>query len=189
MKLIFFRALHGVKVLVFLMLLVAIPDQSVFAEAKNEEASDFKKKTQDAVGDVLGDFLAIKTGKIKSGEQIPLPYYKDGKQAIRKECHFMVSPAELPTATTYVTTSGVFYIKCSVDDRGYVQASVWQRARTADGIKMVDQDSYGAVKKQYDQPGVTTPTGEESLAVQQMRILSEKLWVNYMVVALRSQKN
>ena len=96
----------------FLILSLAI---SLFASvvkaeeaAQVETAFDRLKKRQEKelplpAMESIGNFLAVKTGQVKDGEQIPLPVYEDGKKATRKEVHYVVSPAEIPTHFPYIS--------------------------------------------------------------------------------------
>ncbi|OGX06780.1 MAG: hypothetical protein A3G87_04350 [Omnitrophica bacterium RIFCSPLOWO2_12_FULL_50_11] len=52
----------------------------------------------------FGNFIAVETGVIKNGEQIPLPQYQDGTRATRKECRYFVSPNEISTAMLFSRT-------------------------------------------------------------------------------------
>lgn len=165
---------------------------SLWAQMEKESTQaekEVKRSAEEAVGEVLGNFIAIRTGQVKDGEQIPLPFYQDGKEALREESHYFVSPAEIPTSLTYITSSGAFYIKCSVDQNdGYARVSLWQQSGTGDGIKLVGADTYKQVQQQFVRPGVTSPTGEENIVAAQMKVLSERLLVNYMVISLRSRR-
>jgi ABC-type transport system substrate-binding protein len=68
---------------------------------------------------------------VQDGEQIPLPRYRDGKSAERKDCHYIVSPREISTAFNNLVGSGAYYIKNFVDSEGVAHISLWQRG--ADG--------------------------------------------------------
>src|SRR3990167_9484002 len=56
------------------------------------------------------NYMAIDTGTVKNGEQIPLPIYKYGTKATREECKYLVSPNEITTslATATVYRGGSF---------------------------------------------------------------------------------
>ena len=157
-------------------------------KTQNLKKDRLTRSAEKAVGQVLGNFIAIKTGTIEAGEQIPLPRYQDGKQASRNEVHYLVSPAEVPTSLTYIATSGSFYVKCHVDKRGFVHASLWQQSGTGAGIEMVGENTYEELRKQFEREGITSVTGAENITAQQMKVLSKHLLINYMVIALRSQK-
>ena len=165
---------------------------SLWAQRAKESAQagkEVKHSLEETMGEVLGNFIAIRTGQVKDGEQIPLPFYQDGKEALRKESHYFVSPAEIPTSLTYITSSGAFYIKCSVDQNdGYARVSLWQQSGTGDGIKLVGADTYKQIQQQFANPSVTSQTGGENIVAAQMKVLSERLLVNYMVISLRSKR-
>ncbi|MBI4357749.1 MAG: hypothetical protein HY584_00480 [Candidatus Omnitrophica bacterium] len=120
----------------------------------SQTQKDAKHFQEEAVGDVLGNFIAVRTGQVKDGERIPLPVYQDGKEALRKESHYFVSPAEIPTSLTYVTSSGAYYIKCFADPDGYARVSLWLQSGTGDGIKMVGADTYQQLQQQHVRLGV-----------------------------------
>jgi hypothetical protein len=144
--------------------------------------------------DSVGNYIAVQTGQVRDGEQIPLPTYQDGKQATRKEVHYMVSPAEVPTSMTYITNqaSGTFYIKCDADSEGVVHISLWQQSGTGQGTEVVSSDSYRVVKENFNRAGITNAEGKEgadNVVTEQMKALSQRLIANYMVIAVRSPKN
>ena len=134
----------------------------------------------------IGNFIAIGTGTVKDGEQIPLPQYQDGTRALRKQCYYFVSAAEVPTALTYIQTSGAFYTKCEVDRDGYAHVSLWQQSGSGNGTKVVSKDSYEEIKRQLTREGISSPDESENIAVAQMRILSERLTANYLVIAVKA---
>ena len=143
---------------------------------------------QEEAVETFGNFIAVGTGRVKDGEQIPSPYYQDGKQALRSEVHYFVSPSEVPTSLSYINTIGAFYVKCSVDLQGYAHISLWQQTGTGEGVKVVGADTYERLKAHFTTEGVTSPTGAENVTVAQMKVLSERLVANYLVIALRSLK-
>ncbi len=150
-----------------------------------------KEESSDSMSNAFRNHIGIQTGQIRDGEQIPLPFFQDGKQARRQEAYYLVSPAEIPTSLTYIATSGAFYIKCNVDQEGFVHISLWQQSGTGQGVKVVGSDTYRLLKERFTTEGITSAAGEEddeNVATAQMRVLSERLSVNYMVIALRSPK-
>ena len=153
-----------------------------------------KDSRESSIAESLGNYLAIKTGQVRDGEQIPLPSYQDGKRATRKEAQYLVSPAEIPTSLTYITgqASGTFYIKCDANSEGTVHISLWQQSGTGEGTKVVGSDTYRLLKESFKREGVTSAADredDENVVTSQMRVLSDRLKVNYIVIALRSPKN
>jgi len=148
---------------------------------------------QESSQESVGNDIAVGTGQIRDGEQIPLPTYRDGKKATRQEVYYMVSPAEVPTSMTFITgqSSGTFYIKCDADQEGVVHISLWQQSGTGGGTKVVGSDTYRILKENFKREGITSAGGEEddeNVVTAQMRVLSQRLIANYMVVAIRSVK-
>jgi hypothetical protein len=134
----------------------------------------------------VGRFIAVRSGQLLDGEQIPLPVYSDGAAARRSECQYIISPAEVPTALSYIDTSGSFYLKAYVDSDGFAHVGLWQQSGSGDGIQMVGSDSYEKVKKEFGQSAGYSVTGAENVILAQMRVLSGRVRVNYMVIAIRS---
>ena len=157
-----------------------------------QEGVESKRDPRDLLGtgfgETLGHWIAIGSGQVRDGEQIPLPRYRNGKQALRSEVHYLVTPAEIPTSLSTVSTFGAFYIKCKVDKEGYVELSLWQQPGTGEGFKAVGRDAYERLKAHFTTEGVRSPTGSENVSVTQMKVLSERLLANYLVIALRPPK-
>ncbi|MBI4358940.1 MAG: hypothetical protein HY584_06525 [Candidatus Omnitrophica bacterium] len=53
---------------------------------------------------------------------------------------------------------------------------------------MVGADTYQQLQQQHVRLGVSSPRGEENIVATQMKALSERLLLNYMVISLRSKK-
>lgn len=149
--------------------------------------SDVSQAVKKELQSNFGNYIVIESGVVKAGRQIPLPSYQDGTQAKREECKYMVSTNEFPTAITYTTTSGSFYVKAVVDKDGYAHASLWLQSGLGDGVMVVGENTYEEVKKE-SQGYSSTNTGP-TIVEQQMKALSEHLTLNYMVIAVRSSDN
>src|SRR3989338_4266632 len=92
------------RFLVSILVLAAIfvvGDSELFAK---KAVAEKDSPLEEAVGKSLGNFIAVETGVIKNGEQIPLPHYQDGTRASRKECRYFVSPNEVSTAMLFSRT-------------------------------------------------------------------------------------
>ncbi len=158
-----------------------------------ESPSAKKKNTEPVVEkvnseNIFSNYLAVSTGTVRDGEQIPVPVYQDGTNALRSECHYLISPNEVPTALTYISSSGAFYIKSYADENGVAHLSLWQQSGTGEGVVAVGGESYHTLKKDFGKNDSFNSENTEPIAVAQMRALSEKLVVNYLVIAIRSTK-
>ena len=156
--------------------------------AYGQEETESRRDPKINIAESFGNWIAVGSGQVRDGERIPLPRYRDGKQALRSEVQYMVSPGEIPTSLTYIKAGGAFYVRCTADGDGYVHISLWQQAGTGEGIRVVGRETYEQLKDHFATPGVTSPGGSENITVAQMRVLSERLVANYLVIALRSSK-
>ncbi|MBI4394923.1 MAG: hypothetical protein HY583_01880 [Candidatus Omnitrophica bacterium] len=186
----------GVFVLICWMFFMVCPQLQAKETQDGEQA--LKKLTKKMIGEVFQDFVAIDTGVVKDGEQIPLPNYGDGTQADRKECHYFVSPHEITTSMSDVSnTGGVYYIHCSVDSNGVARISFKKQgvSGTPDYDIAVDA-GYKSLQEHYERnriSGLGGETGREivpekaaGIQFEMMKGIQKRLSVNYLVVAIRS---
>ena len=136
----------------------------------------------------INNFIAIKTGKVRNGEQIPVPLYADGSLADRKDCKYFVSPNELSTAFTYLGGAGSYYIKCAVDENGFVQAALWQYDTDGKEINVIEDKSYEDLQKYYKKIG-TQYEGSDSFRNQLTADLKKKAVANYLAIAIKASQN
>lgn len=222
--------------------------------ARAQPENPFKRPvSQDKAGEQSEDisksvfnFIAVETGTIRDGEQIPLPKYGDGTYAKREECKYMVSPSELTTslstATIYrgqsfggstaqsfeapkesaslsdviksVTSlgtatqsidtglssvssgvsgqvfsqQGIYYIKCSVDQKGFVKIGLWKQRYGANDLNIAEDKTYDQLQQYYREQGITSAAGEEDQHLKKLQELRSRVVANYMVIALRKPK-
>ena len=158
----------------------------------NAEANESRKEQRAkdkafgaALGSALGNFVTVDSGQVKPGEQIPILKFADGTEAKRKDTHYMVSPAEMPTSITYTATGGAFVIKCFVDESGKVTAELWQQSGTGKGVPVIAGNMTEQIRNQIDSVGYSL-TGNENVVAQQMEVFTQNMLVNYMAIAVRS---
>lgn len=160
----------------------------------NRSESLPKEGVADAVGEVLGNFIAVETGQVKDGEQIPVPTYRDGTRAKREDTYYFVSPNRITTSHS----GAAGYMTCSVDARGYAHASFVMRSGESEldvsrsngektlqkyyesiasysrsDLEMVDESSKASVRKQL---------------ASTLKDLDEDISINYLAIALRTPK-
>lgn len=93
--------------------------------------------------------IAIDTGLITHGEQVPLPYYADGTQASQEECVWLLSPSVLHTG--HNSTLGFFL---TADDSRIVHFE----QRTIEGYYFDSTARYLIVGVREAGPTSTQPT-------------------------------
>lgn len=162
----------------------------VFSAARSQDLlaqkAEPKGNIDEAAAKAFGNLIAIETGELQDGEQIPLPRYQDGKQASRRECHYFVSPREISTAFSNLVGSGAYYIKCFVDSDGVVHISLWQRGADGSDFNVVEDKAYEDLKRYYESIG-TQYEGAGDFRNKLIGELRKRMAANYMVIALRSQ--
>lgn len=182
------------RIMTAIFVVAMISSRAVLAQTKTGSAAkeELKSVAEEAVGKVLGNFIAIRTGQIKDGEQIPLPVYGDGKTAERSECHYFVSPAELTTALSRLQGVGGYYLVCRVDPKGYVHASLWEFGSDGE-FDVIKDEKYESLQRYYESLGdqnlrlIGQPTGTD-FQKEYTSAIKKHVLVNYLVIALRSSK-
>ncbi len=106
--------------------------QSGTEEKKSSGSSPLKETISSLVdkklAERLSDYLAIETGVIGDGEQIPLPKFKDGSAAKREQCKYFVSPSTINTVLFGWASSAGYYLVCKASSEGKVDCYLaqWQ---------------------------------------------------------------
>jgi hypothetical protein len=196
------RHVKKISIRAFAVLMVFSLTQLVYAE-KNIETDDQKKMkalTEEAVGNVLGNFIAVGSGVIKSGDRIPLPVYRDGSSATRDESHYFVSPNEITTSMQGLSPSaGIYYIQCQVDKSGLVNIALKQQGSYGGKDYDVTTDpGYESLQKHYERNSISSISGsgkanrwESGIGdqAQTMTAIRDRVLANYLVLAIRSQNS
>ena len=180
---------------VFGGLILAVAAGSFSVALKAESAIDrLRKKSQareeptpESVAHFPANYIAIGTGEIRDGEQVPLPKYQDGTMAKRSESRYIVSPKEMSTAFTHLGGGGAYFIRCEVDQEGFAHASLWQYDGAGQELNVIEDKSYEELEKYYETIG-TQYEGSGDFRANLMKTVREKVVLNYMVIAIRSSK-
>ncbi len=173
--------------LLFIVTLFILFSPAAQAQDPPARKPEAKGSVDEASIKAFGNLIAIETGELRDGEQIPLPRYQDGKQASRQECRYFVSPREISTAFSNLVGSGAYYIKCFVNSDGVVHISLWQRGADGSDFNVVEDKAYEDLKRYYQSIG-TQYEGSDDFRNKLIGELRKRMAANYMVIALRSQE-
>ena len=125
-----YRALFAALLTIFVF--AGFTWQSSTEEKKTSGSSPLKETVSSIVdkklSERLSDYIAIKTGNIEDGNQIPLPKFKDGTTARRENCKYFVSPSAVNTVLFGWASSAGYYLVCKVSSEGKVDCYLaqWQ---------------------------------------------------------------
>jgi len=199
------RKYFGTILLLVALLVSTLGPSDLFADKaiRVVHQTETKKVDQTEVlkepmGKLFGNYIAVETGVVRSGEQIPLPRYGDGKEAKREECRYFVSTNEVATSVVdFVPTPGVFFIQCKVDKSGVVHVSLKQEgSATGETRDVSDDPGYKSLQEHYERHNISSLGGSEGSTITResatgyqgkvMQGIKDRVLANYMVIAVRT---
>ena len=176
-----------------ILLIISTAGKPLCAQGIVQGEETGNRAVEQTIGKVLGNFIAIGTGQVADGEQIPVPAYRDGTRAKRDETYYFVSLNQI--TTSYGQATG--YVTCSVDARGYAHASFWMRVGEQD-LDAIGTKGEEALEKYYESISYgrrdletihnVAKAGIREQLASTLKELKEKVSINYLAIAIRSSK-